>query len=119
RRVPLLLHPPRVCTSGRVRLGSRDRCGTGRRPHAITTVTLPPHTQTPGCGKPWSHPTPNHRVLTHGTYSFHLYMHYPTITGKYTPAAGRCCCCNRIVEHEHTTLKWTLADCQTVPASNL
>src|SRR5690625_4633368 len=47
RRCPTLPHPPGCSTIGAVSLSFRVRNGTGRFPHAITTVTLTPTPHTP------------------------------------------------------------------------
>src|SRR5690625_1717788 len=53
RRCPTLPHPPGCSTIGAVSLSFRVRNGTGRFPHAITTVTCDP-TPTLGVGNLWS-----------------------------------------------------------------
>src|SRR5690625_6211932 len=53
RRCPALPHPPGCSTIGAVSLSFRVRNGTGRFPHAITTVTCDP-TPTLGVGNLWS-----------------------------------------------------------------
>ena len=58
RRCPTLPHPPGCSTIGAVGLSFRVRNGTGRFPHAITTVTLDPATTSRGgVGNLWGHDT--------------------------------------------------------------
>src|SRR5690625_5022800 len=63
RRCPTLPHPPGCSTIGAVGLSFRVRNGTGRFPHAITTVTLA-HQPEPGVleGETYGVTTPGSRM---------------------------------------------------------
>ena len=101
RRCPTLPHPPGCSTIGAVGLSFRVRNGTGRFPHAITTVTLA-HTPTRGwqsLGSP----------VCGDTTSF-CYRVVPG-PGGFGVVTGWCCC-NRIVDaHQQIrcVVSWTHA----------
>src|SRR5699024_3240252 len=89
RRCPTLPQPPGCSTIGAVGLSFRVRNGTGRFPHAITTVTLAPLTpNTPivllARGKPQITPTPQQSgvwlvIQTH-------YSYFPPCSPLQTPS---------------------------------